>query len=105
MLIDIATSGISMPQWLAAIFGTAFMLLVGVLAFFLKDVINTSKNTNDALIKLTTILDERGTKCKSEHEVVDKRLNSHSISINTLKVDVGKLQTINELGHGRNGVI
>lgn len=96
LVLDVlATSGISMPQWLAAIFGTAFMLMVGVLGYFLKDVINTSKNTNDALIKLTTMLDERSSACKKEHEVVDKRLNSHSISINDLKVDVGKLQTYN----------
>lgn len=102
VLDAVATSGISMPQWLAAIFGTAFMLMVGVLGYFLKDVINTSKNTNDALIKLTTMLDERSNACKKEHQVVDTRLNSHSRSINSLTVDISTLKAINQLEHGRH---
>jgi hypothetical protein len=86
--------GIIIPPWLAAIFGSSFMLLIGILGFFLRRLILNQDVTSDAMIKFATILEEHTKQCKTTHTVVDTRLNSHSKGITDLKLDVTRLKVL-----------
>lgn len=80
--------------------GILISILLGVVAFFLKEQIAIQKTLTKAVNNLTTAVTVLESQNKDRYPVIERRLNEHGRRIDNLETRVTRITTTCEIHHG-----
>lgn len=82
--------------------GILISILLGVVAFFLKEQIAIQKTLTKAVNNLTTAVTVLESQNKDRHPVIERRLNEHAKRLDAHDNRITKMETTCEIHHGKH---